>query len=48
VPQKNLLFTGTILDNLRWGNESASFEEIVNCAKIAMADDFIKTFKVWL
>lgn len=45
VPQKNLLFTGTILDNLRWGNENASFEEIVNCAKIAMADDFIKTFK---
>ncbi len=45
VPQKNLLFTGTILDNLRWGNENASFDEIVSCSKIAMADDFIKTFK---
>lgn len=45
VPQKNLLFTGTILDNLRWGNENASFEEIEKCSKIAMADEFIKTFK---
>jgi ATP-binding cassette subfamily B protein len=45
VPQKNLLFTGTILDNLRWGNENASFDEIEKCSKIAMADEFIKTFK---
>lgn len=41
VPQKSLLFSGTILDNIKWGNENASFEEIQKAAKIAKADDFI-------
>lgn len=42
VPQKALLFTGTIRDNLRWGREEATEEEITEAAKIACADDFIK------
>ncbi len=45
VPQKNLLFTGTILENLRWGNKNATYEDIIKCSKIAMADEFIQTFK---
>lgn len=40
--QKNVLFTGTIKDNLKWGNEKASDEEIVWAAKIAQADGFIR------
>ena len=44
VLQKNVLFSGTILDNLRWGNENATEEECVNACKLACADDFIQTF----
>ena len=42
VLQKNVLFSGTILENLRWGNPNASFEEVVEAAKCAQADDFIR------
>ncbi|WP_114496704.1 ABC transporter ATP-binding protein [Fontibacillus phaseoli] len=41
VPQKALLFTGTIADNIRWGNEQASEEQIQQAATIAQADEFI-------
>ncbi|MGG7176846.1 ABC transporter ATP-binding protein [Clostridium paraputrificum] len=41
VPQKTELFTGTIADNLRWGNENASIEEVIEAAKIAQAHEFI-------
>ncbi len=41
VPQKALLFTGTILENLRWGREDASLEEVRCVAKIACADSFV-------
>lgn len=44
VPQKALLFTGTILENLRWGDENASEADIINAAKIACAHDFIMGF----
>lgn len=44
VLQNNVLFTGTIAENLRWGNETASDEEIVRAAKIAQADSFIQEF----
>ena len=44
VLQKNVLFTGTIADNLRWGNKAASDEELVKACKIAQADEFIKSF----
>lgn len=44
VLQVNLLFTGTIEDNLRWGNKNATDEEIVNACKIAQAHDFIISF----
>ena len=44
VLQKNVLFTGTILDNLRWGNENATEEECVRACKLACADDFIRDF----
>ena len=44
VLQKNLLFSGTIAENLRWGNENATDEELVEACKLAQADDFIKTF----
>ena len=44
VLQKNLLFSGTINENLRWGNENATDEEIVAACKLAQADDFIRTF----
>jgi ATP-binding cassette subfamily B multidrug efflux pump len=44
VLQKNVLFSGTIKQNLRWGNEHATDEEIVNACKTAQADDFIRTF----
>ena len=44
VLQKNVLFSGTILDNLRWGNENASEEECVRVAKLACADEFIERF----
>lgn len=41
VPQKALLFTGTIQDNLRWGSKDASLEEIRRAARIACADEFV-------
>lgn len=41
VLQKNTLFSGTIEENLRWGDQSASFEEILEMARIAQADDFV-------
>ncbi len=44
VLQKNLLFSGTIADNLRWGNKYASKEELEEVCRIAQADEFIKTF----
>lgn len=44
VLQKNVLFSGTIKENLRWGNENASDEELVNACKAADADGFISSF----
>lgn len=44
VLQKNTLFSGTIAENLRWGNENATDEEIHHAAEIAMADGFIRSF----
>ena len=44
VLQKNLLFSGTIKENLRWGNENASDEEIVQACKLAQADEFVRSF----
>ena len=45
VLQKNLLFAGSIADNLRWGDMEASDEEIVKMSKYAAADKFVSTFK---
>ena len=44
VLQKNLLFSGTIKDNLRWGNPDATDEELVAACKLAQADDFVRSF----
>ena len=44
VLQKNVLFSGTIKDNLRWGNENATDEDMIKACKLAQADEFIKTF----
>lgn len=44
VLQKNVLFSGSIEDNLRWGNEDASFEEIVAASERAQADKFVRSF----
>lgn len=44
VPQKTMLFTGSIIDNIRWGKEAASEEEVAEAAKIAQAHDFISNF----
>lgn len=44
VPQKVLLFTGSIKDNIKWGDENASDEEVERVAKIAQAHDFIMSF----
>lgn len=44
VLQKNVLFSGTIKENLRWGNKEATDEEMVEACKIACADDFITSF----
>lgn len=45
VLQKNLLFAGTIKENIRWGNEHATDEEIIEACKLAQADSFISTFE---
>ena len=44
VLQKNVLFSGTIKDNLRWGNKEATDEEIVHACKLAQADEFVSQF----
>lgn len=44
VLQKNILFSGTILENLRWGDENATREECIHACKLACADDFIESF----
>ncbi len=44
VLQKNILFSGTIYDNIRWGNENATDEEVQNVCKLAQADGFIREF----
>ncbi|MBO4468202.1 MAG: ABC transporter ATP-binding protein [Clostridia bacterium] len=44
VLQKNIIFSGTIKENLRWGNENATDEEIIDACKLAKADEFIETF----
>ncbi len=44
VLQKNLLFSGTIAENLRWGNESATDEELIEACKLAQAHDFVTSF----
>ena len=45
VLQKNVLFSGTIKENLKWGNPEASDEEIIHACKLAQAHDFIKSFE---
>lgn len=44
VLQKNVLFSGTIKDNLRWGNKEATDEEMLEACKLSQADEFIQTF----
>ena len=44
VLQKNVLFSGTIKENLRWGNENATDEEIIHACRLACADEFIQAF----
>lgn len=44
VLQSNVLFSGSILDNLRWGDENATDQECINACKLACADDFIQSF----
>ena len=44
VLQKNVLFSGTIKENLRWGNENATDEQLIHVCQLAQADDFIQTF----
>ena len=44
VLQKNLLFSGTIKENLRWGNPSATDEELIEACRLAQADDFVQSF----
>ena len=44
VLQQNVLFSGTIFDNLRWGDKNATEEECINACKMACADDFIEAF----
>lgn len=52
VLQKNVLFSGTILDNLRWGDDNASYEDCVEACKQACADEFIermpKEYDTWI
>lgn len=44
VLQKNVLFSGTIKENMRWGNENATDEEIIQACKLAQADEFVRSF----
>lgn len=44
VLQKNVLFKGSIKDNIKWGNENASDEEVINVCKLAHADEFVEQF----
>lgn len=44
VLQKNVLFSGTIKDNIRWGNENATDEDIIRVCKLAQADEFVSQF----
>lgn len=44
VLQKNVLFAGTIKENLRWGNKEASDEELIRVSKLAQADEFVQAF----
>ena len=44
VLQKNVLFSGTIKENLRWGNENATDEELIHACQLAQADEFIQNF----
>lgn len=44
VLQKNVLFSGSIKENLRWGNENATDEEVIHAAKLAQADEFVSSF----
>ena len=44
VLQKNVLFSGTVKENLRWGKEDATDEEIINACRLAQADEFIRDF----
>ena len=44
VLQKNLLFSGTIKENLRWGNENATDEELIEACRLAQAHDFVSSF----
>lgn len=44
VLQKNVLFSGTVSENIRWGNENATDEEVERVCKLAQADDFVKAF----
>ena len=44
VLQKNVLFSGTIKENLKWGNPNATDEEIIECARLAQAHDFVTSF----
>ena len=44
VLQKNVLFSGTIKENLRWGKDDATDEEIINACKLACADEFVEKF----
>ncbi len=48
VLQKNVLFSGTIYDNIRWGDENASDEEVQRMCKLAQADGFVKEFPSWI
>ena len=45
VLQKNILFSGTIKENLRWGNKEATDEELIEACKLAQADEFIRQFR---
>ena len=45
VLQKNVLFSGTIKENLRWGDPNATYDELVEVCKLAQADEFIQTFQ---